>query len=208
MPDEVLLHELILGIVAGFLHLVAFGIYNIQMIKGKSVPNPATWFLWLFVSTLNCITYFFASEDWVKTILPAASSAACIVTFSFALFRGKFSRLKLWHWPVLMVGVVSIVVWWKFKDASFANLIMQFSILISFIPTISGVWQEPKTEQGLPWFIWSFAYILGISVVILRWREGHWIDLVYPFNCLILHGLVGLLALRQDRSITRPLPRL
>jgi len=45
------------------------------------------------------------------------------------------------------------VVWWVFRSATYANLILQVCILVSFIPTYRTVWNNPKTEKALPWFI-------------------------------------------------------
>lgn len=188
-----------LGILAGALHLVAFGIYNRQIFKGTSKPNAATWTLWAILTVLNFTSYKAMSGDWVKSFLPTASSLACVATFVVALFKGKLSRLNIYDSAALFIGLVAAGAWWYFNSATSANLIMQVAVLISFVPTYRGVWQDPKTEKALPWFIWSSAYILSIAVVVMRW-QGQYQDLVYPVNCLILHAVVGVLARRRKED--------
>lgn len=184
---------IILSVLGGVLQLVAFAIYNKQILKGLSKPNAATWTLWMFTSTLNCITYIIMSGDVVKGFLPIASTVACIATFFYALKKGKLSKLNGWDTTVLALGLVSAVVWWIFRSATYANLILQICILVSFIPTYRTVWNDYRTEKALPWFLWSLAYVFVLVAVILRWR-GQVQDLVYPINCFVLHLIVGILA--------------
>jgi len=181
---------------AGLLHILAFALYNRQMLQGTSQPNTATWTLWTFLTVLNVSSYAVMSGDWVKTILPLASSIACIFTFFFSLFKGKLSKVDPWDGLALGIGVISGLVWRHYKSATYANLILQASVAVSFVPTYRGVWKNPLKEKTLPWYIWSSAYILSIAVITLRWK-GQYQDLVYPINCLILHAVVGLLTKRR-----------
>ncbi|MEA1925749.1 MAG: hypothetical protein U9M90_00685 [Patescibacteria group bacterium] len=189
-----------LGVLAGLLHILVFALYNRQMLKGISQPNLATWILWVFLTVLNVSSYAVMSDDWVKSILPLASSIACILTFLFALYKGKLSKIDPWDGLALGIGIISSLVWWYYKSATYANLILQFSIAVSFVPTYRGVWNNSLKERALPWFMWSSAYILSIIVVILRWQSQYQ-DLVYPVNCLILHAVVGLLTKRHRNNI-------
>ena len=182
-----------LSVVAGLLHILAFAIYNKQIVQGTSQPNSATWTLWVFLTILNVSSYGVMSGDWIKTILPLASSIACILTFCFSLWRGKFSRVDMWDRLALGIGIISGLVWFCFKSATYANLILQASVMVSFVPTYRGVWSDPSKERPLPWYMWTVAYCLGIAVVILRWK-GQYQDLVYPINCLVLHAVVGILS--------------
>jgi len=185
-----------LSIIAGLMHVVAFALYNKQMLQGTSIPNAATWTLWSFLTVLNVSSYLVMSGDMVKSILPIASSFACIGTFMFSLYKGKLSRVDIWDGSALAIGVVSGLVWWWYHSATYANLILQLSVAISFVPTYRGAWKNPANEKAFPWYLWSSAYILSIFVIVLRWR-GQYEDLVYPVNCLILHATVGLLTRRK-----------
>lgn len=191
---------MVLGFIGGAMHVMAFLIYNRQMLRGESKPNTATWSTWVVLSTLNATSYFFMSGDWVKTLLPIASTTACIGTFAFSLLKGKLSKLDPLDTLALILGLGVSFVWWWQRNATFANLLLQIPITISFFPTYRGVVKNPKVEKALPWFIWSSAYIFSITTVILRWK-GQPQDLVYPVLCLILHGGVGFLTLRKTSVI-------
>lgn len=188
--------DLLLSVTAGVLHLIAFAVYNRQMIAGASVPNTATWTLWTFLTVLNVSSYQAMSADWVKSILPGLSSLACILTFMFAVWKGKLSKLDLLDATVLAIGVISGFVWWYYQSAMYANLILQGAVALSFVPTLRGVWNDPSCEKALPWWIWSSAYIFLIAVVMIRWNNQY-ADLAYPTNGLVLHGLVAIFVLRK-----------
>lgn len=188
-----------LSVLAGLMHIIAFVIYHKQILLGISKPNLATWTLWVFISTTNCISYIFMTGDVVKAFISIASTGALIWVFLKAAAKEKFYGYEeLWDKVAFWIGIASIVIWLKYSSATYANLIMQFSIIASFAPTFRGVWKSPETEKKLtPWFIWAFGYLFTLSVVFLRW-EDRYQDLVYPINCFILHFLVGILALAKN----------
>jgi hypothetical protein len=189
-----------LGFAGSILHLAAFAIYNRQMIQGTSQPNTATWTLWVFLMLLNASSYAVMSGDWVKSILPVAGVFATISTFFYSLYKGKLSRLDLWDDISLGIGLVSGLAWIYYKSATCANLILQISIVISFVPTYRGVLEDPKKERALPWYMWSTAYLLQLFVILLRW-QGQYQDLVFPSLCFLLHAPVGLLTRRRSVAL-------
>jgi hypothetical protein len=188
-----------LGIAAGVLQLVAFGLYNKQVFQGTSTPNTATWTLWAFLTVLNASSYAAMTADLAKSILPIASALAGLGTFSYALFAGKFRRIDPWDWLVLSIGIVSGLVWWWYQSATYANLIVVGAVVVSFVPLYRGLLKNPALEKALPWYVWTTAYVVLTVVGILRWK-GQYQDLVYPVSMLFLHLAVGLLTLR-----TRPI---
>jgi len=188
--------ELLLGLIPGLIHFTAFLIYNKQMLKGESRPNTTTWTLWSVIATLNCISYIYMSGDAIKGVIAITGSILCVGTLMLSLVKGKLSKLNRWDIYVLMVGVVAVIFWWIFRSATYGNLILQACFLISFIPTYKYVIKNPKNEKGLPWFIWGFAYLVAICIVLLRWNNQYQ-DLVYPILSCVTHGGLGFLTLRK-----------
>ncbi len=195
--------EVILGVTAGLMHVVAFYRYNKQAVLGISCPRKATWLLWVFISSSNCVSYFIMGEHWPLAILPTVSTIACILVFFRCLFRGNFSKLDFWDDIALVLGIIALLVWWRYRftrtGAIYANLILQPSIAISFIPTYRGLWKNPENEQNpLPWFIFSAAYIFHLIAVFLEWKGAYM--LFYPINCFLLHFVVGIWSLRKPKG--------
>lgn len=187
---------IVLSMSASGIHLVAFALYNAQMRDPRFKPNTATWTLWAVLTATNASAYFHASNDWVKSILPAASSIACILTFFYALVRGKFRTLSFTDNMALAIGLVASFVWWRYQSAVYANLWLQGAIAVSFIPTYRSVWVEPSSEKAPPWALWGAAYVILTIVVFLRWN-GQWTDFVHPVQGAIMHGAVVPLTWRK-----------
>lgn len=189
--------DIVLAIFTSFLHIIGYIVYNYQVMRGSSKPNTATWFLWSLITILNFTSYNIASGDWVKSLLPTIGALMVITTFLLILFRGKFSKLNKFDNLALVAGLISVLVWWQFNSAVYANLILQIAILIGFVPTYLGVLRNPKNEKPLPWLIWSAVYVLGTIIVLLRWN-GQYIDIIYPLvTGLMAHSGVALLSLRK-----------
>ncbi|MFA6099650.1 MAG: hypothetical protein WC750_02075 [Patescibacteria group bacterium] len=188
-----------LGILSAAMHLLAFWLYYRQMLLGTSRPKAASWLLWPVLTVLNCVIYLLSTGDWVKSLLPLASSAACLVIVAVALRRKNLKKPRLWEMIVMMAAIDIAVLYGVFNSAVYANLLIQTCVAISFIPTFAGVWKDSNSERPLPWFIWSTAYILALAVVILRWRRQPG-DLIYPINCLVLHAVVGALTFKKNQA--------
>lgn len=182
------------GIVAAAIHLSAYLIYNWQMFLSHAHPNAATWGLWLAISTMNCASYFFMNRDWGKIILPSTSTLATFVTFGYAVAGGKFAGFGDYDIIACVIGLAAAGVWWRFRNAGYANIILQAAVAASFVPTFTSVWNNSANESWLPWFVWTSAYVFLLASVLRRHKS--WMDFIYPANCLILHATVGLLSLR------------
>lgn len=188
--------EVILGIIAGLMHVVAFVIYYIQTLRKISNPNGATWSLWFVISLLNCISFIKMSKNLLVGFLPMTSTFSCMVVAGIFFCKGKLSKLDFWDNIALAIGIMSVFVWQYYNSPIYGNLFLQLCIIISFIPTYRGVIKDRDNEKkSLVWFIWASAYILQIVIVFLGWET--WYQLVYPVNCLILYSGVGMLSLKK-----------
>lgn len=190
---------IVLGIMAALLHGVAYVLYNIQAKKGKSKPNIATWVIWAFLAILNAFFFHKMSGDFVTALQFFMGSVACTVTFFYVLITGKFSWPKSDEWAVLALGLVASLVWWIFKSATGANMVVVIAFLISFFPTFKGVWQDPFKEAPLPWLIWTVAFLITTSNVILRWNEQP-LALVIPIVLFMTHGGIAILCTNKRKE--------
>ncbi len=180
--------SIFLALLSGVGTTLAYLDYNRSVFKGETKPNGATWAIWSTIALISTSSYFAASGDIWKSIIPFANILLCIGTFVLALTNGKFKKLDLTDWCALTIGIVAIVVW-KLTTATYANLIVQVAVIIGFIPTWRNVWRTPSCEKSRPWWIWSLSYVIASVVVVLRWKH-QWIDIVYPALCIFLHASV------------------
>ena len=187
-----------LGLTAALLHGVAYVLYNVQTKMGKSSPNAASWSVWAFLATLNALSYREMSGDVVVALQFFTGSVACILTFLYVLTIGKFSKLKPKEWGLFALGLLATLVWWKFRSATGANMIVLVTFLISFIPTFEGVWRDPFKETPRSWMLWTLAFLVTTTNVVLR--DGKLVALITPIVLLISHGSIAVLSTQKRKE--------
>lgn len=183
-----------LTLLASAIFIAAFIIYNKNLFKGQFTSHPVSWVLFTVITLVNSTSYFAMSGDWVKTLVAFTDCAVCIITLVVLLVtrRGTKKAVELADWVILGIGLIAILSWWLFRSATIGNLIIQGAAVIAFIP----LYRAPQNEPPLPWFLWGSAFILQVSVVMLRW-QGNVFDLVNPLQCLTLHAGLVILILRS-----------
>ncbi len=185
--------SLALAVFAMVLHASAFVLYSIEVNRGSSKPNPASWGVWAFLAVVNAAS-FSMMADWVASMQFFVGSAGCVLTFLYALFAGKFSRLEPFEQAFLIAGIIAVILWWYFRSAELANLIVVAAIFVSFWPTLAMVMRNPKGESALPWRLWTTAF--GIMIVNLILTDAFvgdqsMLSFVAPALLFIAHGAVA-----------------
>lgn len=187
-----------LGLIAALLHGVAYFTYNVQAKMGRSSPNAATWSVSAFLAILNAFSYREMSGDAVTTLQFFTGSIACVITFLYVLTIGKFSWLKLKEWALFALGLLATLIWWRFRNATGANIIILFAFLIAFIPTLEGVWRNPFKETPLPWVLWTIAFFITTANVVLRGNKL--VALIMPIVLLVVHCGVAILSAQSRKE--------
>lgn len=113
-----------LGALSAALHLLAFWLYYRQMLFGTSRPKAATWLLWPFLTVLNCAMYLSTTGDWIKAMLPIASSAACLTIVGVALKRKKLEQPNLLELIIMMASLDIGVLYALNFSALYSNLML------------------------------------------------------------------------------------
>ena len=189
----------IISIVASIFNILSGGTYLKQVIKNESIPNPATWFIWLVVTILNASTYFLVAGGnlWISL----TSIVLAVVIFSillFSLVKGKFSRLGMVE-IISLALCVAIGIFWKVTgNTIISNVSLQAIFLISFYPTFHALLLKTTREKSPPWFFASVSYILQIAIILTN--PITLLALVFPVINLIGNGSIGILAEIQSRS--------
>lgn len=190
---------LIFGVLAALLHSIAYVLYNIQTKTGQSKPNIATWSIWAFLATLNALSYHKMSGDLVVSLQFFASSVACILTFFLTLVTGRFSRLRPKEWIILALGLFATLIWWLFRSAEGANMIVLVAFVVSFLPTFEGTLRDPSKETSRPWMLWTLAFTVTTINTILRWK-GQFVVLLPPIVRLLAHGSIAILSTQKRKD--------
>lgn len=184
-----------LSILAAALHGFAYIIYLHQVYGGGSIPNPASWTIWAFLSTINALTFWRGSRDPLATAQFFTGSVACVTVWIFALSAGKFAPFDTMAWIVLLLCIAACAVWRVTNNAIYANLVVAGIVLVSAVPTVIGVWKDTGVEQALPWYLWTGAYVIT-SINVFRRAERarpQWqLLMVMPIVGIVIHVVVAI----------------
>ncbi len=188
-----------LSIFASIFNLLSGGSYLVQVIKGRSIPNPATWLIWVVVTIINTLTYFLVTGGnlWVSL---SSIVLACGITFIFifSLIKGKFSKLGKIE-IISLVIAFGIGLFWKLSgNYIISNIALQAVFLISFYPTLISLLKRQTREQPLAWFFASSSYFLQIINVFVS--ASSLFALAFPIVNLIGNGSIGIIAWFQNRK--------
>lgn len=192
-----------LGVMAALLHGIAYILYNVQTKLGQSQPNSASWSIWAFLATLNALSFREMSGDTIAALQFITGSVACILTFVYALVIGKMTWPKRKDWIAFGLGLAATGVWWKFRSATGANMVVLLAFLISFVPTFSGVLTDPNKETPRSWVLWTIALLVTTLNVSLQ--KGWHMALVTPTVLLVAHGSIAYLASNTRKERCRSL---
>lgn len=182
---------------------LSMSIYFAQVVRGSSVPNPATWIIWLIIGVINAITYFLVVEHHLlRSLTLIVVTAGILAVTIYSLVRGRFAKLRRLDVICLSLALVTAVIWRVTGDPVLANLILQVVYIISYVPTISGLRQRTLREQPWPWILAVFGYIFMIAATMTSWTDQSWPALAHPvINGLLGNGLVAYYAVRDRNQV-------
>lgn len=182
------IHE-ILGIVAGILALVGYIPYIASIIKGKTQPNKATWFIWTLVGGLLAFSYV-AEGDKYSIWLPLGYFLGPLITAILSLRYG-YSKWSTLDKICIVAAVISILPWLLSKDASLTLIINVFIDSAGAIPTVVKTFREPETEDFTAWLIFAIANTIQLFAISF-WN----VAAIYPVYLFILAGTILLFIVR------------
>lgn len=92
-----------------------------------------------------------------------------------------------------MIVLVPGLVWWKFHEARWANMIILAAFLISSKPLFEDVWKDPFKETPRSWILWTIAYAFTSVNCLLR-EDVDLFRFITPVVLLVFHGSIAALS--------------
>lgn len=191
--------SLLLTTIATLIFIIAFVIYNKDILRESTRPNIITWSLFVLITLINATSYVSMTGDLVKSVLAFTDLFVCTIITSLILFKGYYPKLSIVEKLVILFSVSSVLIWIILRSATYANLLLQFGYILAFVPTYLGVYKNSSAEKALPWFLWTLSFVINMVVITIRW-SGAWQDFVNPSIAVLLHLGLALLALRNNNT--------
>lgn len=143
--------KILIAIAASILAIIGNVSYLKDILKGKVIPHPYTWFIWSIVS----MTTFFgglAKGAGVGALPTGIAEAFTIIIFIFSLkylFQRKAGHIRKIDNYFLVIALAGLIPWALTKDPTISVIIVVLIDIVAFIPTLRKTWEHPRTEKPL-----------------------------------------------------------
>lgn len=175
----------ILGLIAGIFLISGYLPYIYEVIKNKTVPNRASWFIWALSTAVILVGVHQTGTNeaiWV----PIADALGCFIIFVLSIPKGVGGWKKT-DQISLAICFISLFIWWYTGDP-IISLVTNLLIYVSgYIPTIKKAIENPITESLSAWSLFFIGVVLNLITVAIGSDTGFAIWL-YPIVLVLTVG--------------------
>lgn len=185
----------ILSVLAGLVFIFAFYPYIKAIVKGKTSPRKATWFVWAVGDII--ILAGMISSGAISGQLVGATLGA-VVTFLLSLKFGEPGWATRDKVCVALSGL-AIALWLYFGESSLGIGFSLLALMIAAWPTYVSAWQNPANEDKTAWFWFNVSSVLAVAAI----SKMTFADVAPPIGFLLIDGvMIPLLFFRRrDRVV-------
>ncbi len=207
------------GILAGATLALGYVVYFIQSVRHEIEPNPTTWLMWAYGTSLLTVVEADLNASWALLVLPITCAVSSVGVAILCFRRGTLRWPRGWEQYAFFTDVILTCVYmsaWGMSLAGGINVSVlalttvailvasNLSTVVSFTPIIHSTYICGSNEKPLPWTIWTFAYgLLALSTVLSTQGVELLLMLIYPISCIVLHALVAFLSVRGTSLFQR-----
>ncbi len=139
-----------LAIIATVLAIIGNVSYLKNVIKGKIIAHPYTWFVWSIVSA---VTFFGGLQKGagIGALPTGVAEGFTILIFIFSLKyvfgKHKTEHIKRVDTYFLITALLGIIPWIITRDPTVSIIVVVCIDLVAFVPTLRKTWFNPETEK-------------------------------------------------------------
>ncbi len=190
--------KVVLGLIAGIIAFLAYIIYVISILRGKTKPNRATWWIWAFMGLVVGLSYYASGAQntiWVPFI-------EFIGPLSIALLSIKYGEGGLDNKTDLIClfgAILSVILWIIFDNPVIALVSSLVVDSFAIVPTIKKSYLRPEGEDFWAWFGTGIADSLNMFAV----EKFIFAILVYPIYMLVSDLIIIFVLLLRKKGIMK-----
>ncbi|MBP6884507.1 MAG: hypothetical protein KBC17_01635 [Candidatus Pacebacteria bacterium] len=133
--------------------------YIRDILRGKTIPERATWFIWGILLTIAFFAQLAEGGTW-SLITTGIDWLGVVIIFVLSIKYGTGGTKKLDIFALLGAGI-GLLIWYLTDNALYAILITIFVDLMGALPTLVKTYREPKTETWYAYIICGIGGFLG-----------------------------------------------
>lgn len=179
------------GILAGIIGILSFIPYVLDMLKGKTRPNKATWLIWAVLGIIIAVSYYLAGARETAWV-PIGYAFGIVVVALPALKYGEGGWTNLDK--ACLVGAGAGLALWAVTNNPVLPLYLTIAIdAIGAVPTIKKAYLRPETESRDSWLMFLVANTLNLFAI----SEWTLVVASYPVYVLVLSAVMSALLVRK-----------
>lgn len=184
----------IFGIIAGLLAVICHIPYLIDIFKGTTKPERASWLIW---SVLGTVAFFSqlakgATDSlWLNGLDTLGSTVTFILAIKFGM--GGLAKRDI---ASIIFAIGGMALWFVTKEPMVALIIVVLVDFAGSILTIIKAYETPETETLSTWIILFFSGMLAAVSV----GELNFSLLLYPMYIGLINGATGVAILLGRRK--------
>lgn len=180
-----------IGIISGIIAFSSYFFYIPSIIKRKTKPNRASWWIWGLLGTSIAISYYISGARatiWVP--LSEATGPLLVALLSIKYGEGGWTCFD----RRCIVGAAGVSFFWWVTSSSVIALASYLLIdIMAVLPTIRKSLHRPENENKIAWgltFTGQFLNIFAVEKLIFS-------ILIYPIYMIITNSVIFSLQFRK-----------
>lgn len=184
-----------LGYLSGILIAISCVPYVIDIYRGKTKPQRATWFIWLVLLTIAFVAQVFEGGTW-SLITTAVDWLGVLIIFILSIKHGVGGTSKMDIGALIGAGI-GLVLWYLTSDPLYALLITVFIDFLGGWLTIVKTYKDPYSETWYAYLICGTGGFLGVIAV----GELNFSLMLFPLWIGLLNATIGIISITRRRLV-------
>lgn len=189
MPDITAL----VGRVAGVVSLAGYVPYFVDMVRGKSPPQRASWFIWTLVGGMLLVSYY-ASGARTTIWVPVGTFFGPLIIWLFSFKYGEGGWELLDKICLGMAGL-AVLLWVLTGSPVVALGTCLLADFLGYPSTAKKAYLKPRSESLLAWSMW----VVGNTINVFALQDHTLALAAYPLYLLVTSAVITALLLIQRR---------
>jgi hypothetical protein len=184
----------------GAMNVLAAIPYIIDVLKGKSKPNIASWATWSLLNAIIAVSALAAGDAVNTVVLGFSYFIGSSSVLLLAIFKGT-RKYTAFDAVCQSTAVLSLVLWRLTNDPNAALYLVILVDIFAFLPTFRHAWYFPQEETWVTYAISGLTALALTAMATTHSFASLAVTLESGVVCLSLTGLILIRASELRRGL-------
>lgn len=174
----------LMGYTAGILSFVCYLPYIRDILRHKTKPERASWFIWSVLSSIQLLAQIDKGATNSLWLIGVQTGGVIVIFFLSVLYgKGKLMKRDV---AALIAAAFGLLIWYLTNEAAWALIITVIIDLIGGSLTVIKAYEDPESETMSTWLLSGIAGIFATVAV----GSLNWILLLFPVYVIVINFAV------------------